>query len=343
MKTWEEYAAHGPHLRRVAALSAPGLRCAAAVGEYVYLATYADDVSQVLVVDARDPAAPAVVRALPFKNRVSALVVAGDRLLVAEPRRALHVYDVTTPAEPGRVDCGVALGRDLYDVATLGTAAVVAQNWDGVGVMDLTDPHRARWIAAHKLEDGFVESVCVAEGLIFAAGAADGLVVLSLVDGALAVVARPAGKGFNASEVFRMGPHVWVVGSNAKDKPELVVIDPRTPDRVLHRLTTKLSMPKCLLPTAGGGGVGFYTHYSCALYEPERGSAGLLFKQYTADEGGAYWERREPDARRDVPQLTCMETISQLWRRGPHLFAVQGPELSVFEILPGSVFEAVPG
>ena len=349
MKTWEENAKIGPHLELLTSVPVPGSGAFALHHGHAYMGARYGSSHVLSVIDVRDPAAAKVATTLKFKSSIAAVTMMDELLIAAESGRALHFYSLREPGRPEEVDVGVALGKSIYDVARLGRYAVAALNWEGVGLMDLENPKKARWVSELKLEDGFVEHVVVAGGHIFAAGASDGLVVMDIVGGKLVQAAKPAGKGFNASAVQRMGDRVWVLGSNGDDKPEILVIDPKNPEQVLHRFTTKLSMPKCLLPVQDGSGIGFFTHYSCAQYDPAAQRAGMIFRQYVQDEGGAYVElpadtsglSEEQQEKLRSGRTTSMETASHLARRGPFLYAAQGEALTIYRITEGSAFAEV--
>lgn len=346
MKTWEENAKTGPHLELLSSVAVEGSGSFVLRGGHVYLGARYGSSHVMNVIDVRDPAAAKVTTTLKFKGSIAAVAMMDELLIAAESGRALHLFELKDPARPTVLDVGVALGKSIYDVARLGRYAVAALNWEGVGLMDLENPRKARWVSELKLEDGFVEHLVVAGGHIFATGASDGLVVMDVVDGKLAQLAKPAGKAFNASEVFRMGDRVWVFGSNDDDKAEILVIDPAQPTKIEHRFTTKVSLPKCLLPVKDGSGIGFFTHYSCAQYDPAQRRAGMIFRQYTRDKGGDYIETPADtssltEAQQEELQsgpTTCMETISHLARRGPFLYAAQGEALTIYRIREGSAF-----
>ncbi|MFO0725424.1 MAG: hypothetical protein U1E65_16695 [Myxococcota bacterium] len=336
MRSWEENAKFGPHLERIAAVPLKSVGPFVYRDGFVYAGARHGNDPQVTVIDARKPAEPRVVGSLPFKRSILSMALSGERLLVGESQRALHIYDLQDPAAPKYLDCVVSLGKDICAVDTLGELAAAGLNWGGVGLMDLKT---LRWVSEQRLEEGFVEELCVAQGLIFAAGASGGLVVFRAEGGKLEEVARPCGSGFNASEVFPMGSQVWVAGAR-KNKPELVVIDPRAPDRVVHRLSTKISTPRSLRATRSGVGLGFFTHYTCAQYDPAGGTSGMLFRQYLGDEDQRYYEMSEARAQeRGGPRMTCMDTISQMEVVGKTLIAAQGEAITVYRILPGSAFE----
>lgn len=346
MKTWEENAKTGPHLELLSTASVEGSGSFVVREGYVYMAARYGSSHVMNVIDVRDPTATKVAATLKFKSSIAAVAMMDQLLIAAESGRALHFFELKDPAHPAALDVGVALGKSIYDIARLGRYVVAALNWEGVGLMDLENPRKARWVSELKLEDGFVENLVVAGGHIFATGASDGLVVMDVVEGKLVQLAKPAGKGFNASEVFRMGDRVWVFGSNDDDKAEILVIDPAQPTKVEHRFTTKISAPKCLLPLKDGSGIGFFTHYSCAQYDPAHQRAGMIFRQYVKDEGGAYVEMpadtsglsEEQQEKLRSGRTTCMETISHLARRGPFLYAAQGEALTVYRISEGSAF-----
>jgi hypothetical protein len=119
----------------------------------------------VLVVDARDPAAPEVTAHLATPGEATGIDVRGNYACVADGW-ALLVVDVSDPAAPfvaGRL----ALDDDwLRDVTLRGDHAYLASSVGGVVVADVADPAAPRlvdWIES----DGEPESVLAGDGVLF--------------------------------------------------------------------------------------------------------------------------------------------------------------------------------
>ncbi len=342
---FEKYAATGPHLEKVGSVPIEAGGKMIVHKDHAFISARYGSSHALTIVDLTSPTSPTVTQTMRFKSNIAAVAMLGDTLLAAESSRALIFIDISDPTAPDYFDCGLALGLSIYDVAVCGEFAVLAMNWEGVGLMSLNDLSDARLIDKHKLDEGFVEGVVVANDHIFVAGASGGLRVFTIEDRALNPLGRISPDEFNASRISMVGDQIWCVGSE-----KILLVDPEDPTTVALEFDLNCSSPKALLPVEGGGALGFYDHYTCLAYDPQSGWAGELFKQFEADDDGAYVEIPCDESQMSEEDfetlhwsrsLTCMEGIDDAIVRDGHLFAVQSQEFNVYKLTEASVFNLV--
>ncbi len=340
----QEYAAVGPHLDKVGSVPIAAGGKMVIHKDHAFISARYGSSHALTIVDMSNPTEPVVAETMRFKHNIASVALLGDTLLAAESNRALNFIDVSDPANPDYFDCGLALGKSIYDVAVIGEFAVLAMNWDGLGLMRINDLSDARIVDQHKLDEGFVEGVVIANDHVFAAGASGGLRVFTVQDGGLNALGRISPEEFNASRVTKVGDQVWCIGSE-----KILIVDPQNPTTIATEFEFDCSWPKTLLAVGGGAALGFYDHYTCLGYDPVAGWAGELFKQYEADDDGAYVEIPCDDSKMTEEEreahwsrsLTCMEGVDDAIVSDGHLFAVQGEEFIVYKLTTGSVFERV--
>ena len=344
MSSLEKYAAVHPHLAFIAHLPIEEARHLVVDGSTLYVGAR-DSVHRV---DVTDFSAPRLVCSAQFKGHIGSLAVAGKTLLVGENERAVNLVDVSKVDTLDTFDCVLSFGTTFYQTKILGNFAVAAMNWDGVGLLDVRDPRKARWLDRMKLDNGFVEHIALGADRIFAAGASDGLRVLAIENEKLVEVARPFEIGFNASKVFSVGDRIWVVGTPPKVKgskrsnePQLCVIDPRKPDATESTFELKTSEPGALMPLANGAAVGF-SGYTCLAYSPDEKWGGKIFKQFTNDVDHSYAERPADQTSYEGAEekTSCMSDVRSMNRRGNKLVLLNSDGVWIFETGDASIFRS---
>lgn len=83
------------------------------------------------------PEKPTHVQSISFQNVIVKVEIKMDTLYVAEDKRAIHIFDLSNIPDPKRVNSFVLLGYDIYDMKIIGENAILAMNWEGIGLVDL--------------------------------------------------------------------------------------------------------------------------------------------------------------------------------------------------------------
>ncbi len=177
---------------------------------YLYAGVWAT--SEVVVVDVRDPRHPVITAKLPLDGYGDGVDVAGGHLYVATghhsretPRQApgdpgfgrghgLEVFEIADPARPqfvSRVKFPplYEIGNDMWGVTVADGHAFVADTWNGMFVVDVTDPRQPEIVARRTLpfvekhqRAGFVGGLALTDGHVLLAGGATDLHVIAAPD-----------------------------------------------------------------------------------------------------------------------------------------------------------------
>lgn len=165
---------------------------------YLYVGVWAS--SEVVTVDARDPWNPTIVHRAELDGFGDGVDVRGSFLYAAtghhsrsQPRKkpgdpgfgkghGLEIFDLTDPAAPrwlSRLKFPelYEIGNDMWSVTVTNDHAFVADTWNGIFVVDVSDASNPRCVAHRKLPyvdarkaNGFVGGIAVIQDHILAAG-----------------------------------------------------------------------------------------------------------------------------------------------------------------------------
>lgn len=348
--TLAQAASRGPHLELESRVPIRGDGQFVMRGEFAYLSQRYGNANHITVVDVSDPAAAKLVREVEFKRAITSVALAGETLLAAESNRALNFLDLSDPANPAYFECGLALGVSLHDVAVMGDYAVLALNWDGVGLMPLDDPSRAEFSDRRKLDTGYVDYLLVLGELIFTPGGSGGLHVFRNDAGTLVEVASHVGEKVRVSNVFEIDGKVWAL-ADVDGKSHIWVIDPAVPGEIETSFRYKCAEPRAMKGLGDGRAVGWSSNYTCLGFDAVNEWSGEVFKQYTADSDGSYREvpcdvsEMDDDTQQSYwsEPLTCMDGIRHAVRRDDWFYVTQGAEFQVFRLTPDSLFRGLSG
>lgn len=330
------------HLRELARLPVRGDRFIRRGDQVLVAKLYGSPPHALTVVDIASPATPRVLSATPFAYPMQSLASVGGLLYVFESERAIHLVriDENPPATP---DCHLMFRKQLYELHPLGERWLVgAANFDGVVLLDVSNPAVPREASWRKLGDSYVESIAIAGSRIFAAGHRDGLVELSVdSNGALVERSRRFGgdDGFTVQRVFVVGDHLWVFGDGAL--PYGGDEDANTVVFALSDLETPVwsgaspTMPKRMRALPDGGAITL-DGYRCYRY-PAAGAPELLFELRETAGERSYVEVNATTAREALPHHLGIADDATCWmRRGEHLFVQRADELAIYVIAPDS-------
>ncbi|EMG09781.1 hypothetical protein LEP1GSC151_1029 [Leptospira interrogans serovar Grippotyphosa str. LT2186] len=92
------------------------------------------------------------VQSISFQKEIVKVEIKEDTLYVIENERALHIFDLSNVSDPKRVDSFVLLGYDIYDMKLIGENAILAMNWEGIGLVDLNLPDQIQPVQKLKLK-----------------------------------------------------------------------------------------------------------------------------------------------------------------------------------------------
>jgi len=163
---------------------------------------------ELVVVDVRNPREPKIVARCPLDGYGDGVAVRGNYCFVATghhsraPRavesdpgfgrgHGLEIFDITNPAKPvfiSRVKLPrfYALGNDMWGVKVAGNHAFVADTYNGIFVVDISEPRTPRVVARRQLPrvarsglPGFVGGLALAKDCIYVAGGDSDLHVVS--------------------------------------------------------------------------------------------------------------------------------------------------------------------
>jgi hypothetical protein len=175
---------------------------------YAYVGVWGS--SELVVVDARNPRAPAITARCPLDGYGDGVAVRGSLVFVATghhsrtaPRtkpgdpgyghgHGLEIFDISDPAKPvfvSRVKTPpfYRLGNDMWSVRAVGEHAFVADTYNGIFVVNVADPAKPRFVGHWQLPrvaaDGgvpdFAGGLALARDHVYVAGGGTDLHVLA--------------------------------------------------------------------------------------------------------------------------------------------------------------------
>ncbi len=193
--------------RHISAVRTGEAQSVVAKNGYLYVGVWAT--SEVVTVDCKNPWKPVVVSKVPLDGYGDGLDVEGDLLLVAtghhsqeRPRKnpgdpgfgkghGLEAFDLTNPANPAflsRVKFPplYEIGNDMWGVTIANGHAFVADTYNGLFVLDVSNPSNMKFTGRTSLpfveerkQPGFVGGLAVDKDVIFLAGGYTDLHVVS--------------------------------------------------------------------------------------------------------------------------------------------------------------------
>jgi hypothetical protein len=315
---------------------------------------------------------PRVVSELPFKHQIQALTTVGDVGYVFEAGRAIHLVQLDRNP-PIAEDCVLMFRQQIYRFAHVGARwLVLARNWEGVSVLDVSDPVHPRETDARKLGDSFCEDVVVVGERVFCAAHGDGLVELRIDEaGKLVEVGRWLGgeDQFGVDKIYVVGDSLWLFGNGALpyakreaeeaeeaaeagddgDDDEDYEEEEEEADTVILPLAD-LSTPRWFgasgvqprgLQALDDGTAIAFEGYRC-WHLTGRGKGEVLFQRYERDDTKAYVE---VGGRHDrAANISIADDVTGWIRIGERLYLKSTTELRVYAFDPASpIARVVPG
>jgi hypothetical protein len=366
------------HLREIARVDVRGDKLAFHQGRALVASLHAPGERELSIVDLSRMEAPRVLSRLPFKYQMQAITVVGDVAYVFEYGRAIYLVKVGDPVRPVADDCFLMFKGNVYDFARVGERwLVLARNWEGVSVLDVSDPEHPRETDAKKLGESYVEGLAVVGERVFAASNQDGVVELRVdADGKLVEVGRWLGgeDGFRVDEVYVIGDELRVfgngtlpwpaTGAKAKKKQDADDDDggdddddeddeeyeeePEEPNAVTFALAdlstprwvgAVKSQPSAMSPLPDGSAIVF-SGYRCYRF-PAAGPSEHLFTLYERSDTKEYLEIGAGVRPEHDRNQSCLGDIAA-WRRiGRHLVLQEPERMRIFEIDPRSPLAAM--
>ncbi|MHB8793327.1 MAG: LVIVD repeat-containing protein [Thermoleophilia bacterium] len=177
-------------------------------GSYAYLAAATQGL---VVIDISNPASPVTVGTVDTPSWAWSVTVEGNYAYIADGSSGLQVIDISNPALP--VLTGSCILPDSADeVAVSGNYAYVG-DYDGLGIIDVSDPagpmliahHSGVWASAMKIRGNYVYMAC----------GGSGLKIMDVTDPAAAFVVGGYDTPDNARGIDLSGNYAYVADGDA--------------------------------------------------------------------------------------------------------------------------------
>ncbi|AOP33460.1 hypothetical protein A0128_06130 [Leptospira tipperaryensis] len=311
---------------------------------------------EIHILDLTEPSDPKHVRSIRFKNAIGSLAIQENKLYATESRRALHEFDLTEISNPKFLESFILLGYDLYDLQISSDQAILAMNWEGVGIVDLKKPDSIQPLQRQKIDEGYVEKLVPFGDHFLLSNNSEFLYTFSTLEGRLKEVEKRSFPDFKPSKIFLNGEEIVLYGETKKGKKEfssLLLLDKDLqaigdPISIRHR-------PVNCLPLSDGNILCCFD-YSYAYVDRKEKKILPLFelfekresKEYVeipskvlkrsseSDDGG---EEEEYDSRRN--ELYCFDSLKSVSKKGNFLFATHGSDFLSFSISEDSMFQKI--
>ncbi|EMO82666.1 hypothetical protein [Leptospira kirschneri] len=294
------------------------------------------------------PEKPTHVQSISFQNVIVKVEIKMDTLYVAEDKRAIHTFDLSNISEPKRVNSFVLLGYDIYDMKIIGENAILAMNWEGIGLVDLNLSDQIQPVQKIKIENGCVEYFVSFGDRFFTVSSLKNdpfLYEISIINGYLEIKNKKEFSDFNPSSVFCGTSEVVLYGEFKKGKNNrsgiLLLDDNLQPLGEPIRL--ERSPIVCFQLSDGNFLFGF--DYSYVLLDKTQCTIVPLFAQFKQKSSNKYIEiasnsdsRLEPQ---DTSTLVSMDSLQNAHKQGDFFFALHGNHFTSFRILENSLFQDI--
>ncbi|MCG6192801.1 hypothetical protein LFX25_06050 [Leptospira sp. FAT2] len=248
---------------------------------------------EIHIISLENPEAPNLVRSLTFESAIGSLAIQDEVLYATESRRAVHKFSLENVSDPKRLDSYILLGYELYDVQIVSDKALLAMNWDGVGVVDLRKPDEIQPTAKQKIAKGYAKQfVPFHDHFLMTNGLHDDrfLYEISVQNGNVEILSRKEFPDFNPSDVFTISSGAALFGETKKGKKEyssiLILNDSLQPIGEPIRIERT---PKVCLSLSDGN-VLFGFDYAYALFNRSNHSIAPLFQQFEDGNSKEYIE-----------------------------------------------------
>ncbi|RHX80625.1 hypothetical protein [Leptospira yasudae] len=250
-------------------------------------------VHEIHIISLENPEAPNLVRSLTFESAIGSLAIQGDVLYATEDRRAVHKFSLENVSDPKRLDSYILLGYDLYDVRIVNDKAILAMNWDGIGVVDLRKPDEIQPTVKQKIAKGYAKQfVPFRDHFLMTNGLHDDrfLYEISVQNGNVEILSQREFPNFNPSEVFEISSGAALFGEVKKGKKEyssILILDENL-QPVGEPIRIERTPNVCLSLSDGNALFGF--DYAYALFDRSKHSITPLFQQFEDGNSKEYIE-----------------------------------------------------
>ncbi|TGK21634.1 hypothetical protein [Leptospira kmetyi] len=282
------------HLTLVSRIKLPSANRFIVHKNHAFVCQLYGEARDIHVIDLKNPEKPELVRSIPFQSAIGSLAIRNETLYATESRRALHSFDLKEVSDPKPIDSYILLGYDLYDTAIVNDKAVLAMNWDGVGVVDLNRPNEIQPLQKQKIEKGYVERlVPFQDHFILTNGISDDrfLYEISLINGKLEILSKTSFPNFNPTKkVFSISSGVILYGETKIGKKEYssVLILDENLRQIGDPIRLERTPNVCL--SLSNGDVLFGFDYSYAIFDRSEHKIVPLFQQYETGDKKEYFE-----------------------------------------------------
>ncbi|MBM9501060.1 hypothetical protein JWG44_12435 [Leptospira sp. 201903071] len=307
---------------------------------------------EIHILDLTDPADPKHLRSIRFQRSIGSLAIHNDKLYATESLRALHEFDLSEISNPKFLESYILLGYDLYDLQIREDKAVLAMNWQGVGIVDLKKPDTIQPTFMQKIDKGFVKQLVPFRDSFLLTNNSEFLYSISILNGNLNKIEKHSFPDFKPSKIFPNGEEFLLFGETKKGKKEfssLLLLD-KNLGAIGDPIAIRNSPVKCL-PLSDGNILCCFD-YSYSYLDRKQKKILPLFELFENRETKEYVEipskvknqssesdEDEYDSRRN--DLYCFDSLSALYKRGNHLFAIHGNSFLTFLISEDSLLQKI--
>lgn len=308
---------------------------------------------EIHVLDLTNPADPKEVRSIQFQNSIGSLAVREEKLYATESRRALHEFDLTEVSNPKFLESYILLGYDLYDLHITSDQAILAMNWEGIGIVDLKKPNSIQPFPVQKMDKGFVEKIVPFQDNFLLTNNSEYLYMISALDGTLKEIDKISFPNFKPSKIYPIGEEIVLYGETKKGKKEFSSI--LILDKNLQTIDEPIAIrnePVNCFPLSDGNVLLCFDYSYASLDRKEKRILPLfeLFedrssKDYVEIPAKVKNKTSESDEEEDYDsrknELYCFDSLRALCKKGNFLFTTHGKEFITFSVSEDSLFQKI--
>ncbi|EKO35869.1 hypothetical protein LEP1GSC163_1143 [Leptospira santarosai str. CBC379] len=328
--------------------------------QHAFICDMYGSANEIHIIDLENPEEPKLIRSIPFKSAIGSVAIQNETLYATESGRAIHKFTLEDVSDPKYSDSYVLLGYDFYDLKWNASRAILAMNWDGVGIVDLNRSNEIQPKVKQKIEKEFVKRLIPSrDRFLLTNGISEDkfLYEISVQNETVEILSKHEFPNFNPSEVFAISNGVVLFGESKKGKKEYssVLILDENLQAIGEPIRFERAPNVCL--SLSDGNVLFGFDYSYALFDRLQHTIVPLFQQFEYGDSKEYIEvqsdRRQVDPEYDLdryedeerdPRLNDSYYIDSLkcaHKEGDYLFATHGESFISFRIADDSLFQKI--
>jgi len=166
-------------MKPVATLDTPGTAYGVRVRDgYVFIAD--GDLGHLRIIDARTPTAPVSVGTVGSGGGIAHSIVLTDGLAITGERTGgMRLYDITDPEHAWQRSRFITSGS-AKGVAVYGNRAYIADEWEGLSIVDISLPHIPTLLGTFKTSGFFTEDVAADGRYAYVAAGGNGLFIINV-------------------------------------------------------------------------------------------------------------------------------------------------------------------